>query len=63
MKGKVKVKEDKKLDKYLDLARELKILWNLMVTVIRIVVGAFERSPRPEKQTQRVRDSKKQFKP
>ena len=29
----------KKIDKYLDLARELKKLWNI-VTVISIVVGA-----------------------
>ena len=32
------IKESKKLDKYLDLARELKILWNMKVTVIPIIV-------------------------
>ena len=26
---------------YLDLARELKKLWNLLVTIIPIVIGAF----------------------
>ena len=37
----VRVKEGEKLDKYLDLARELKKkLWNRKVTVILIVVGA-----------------------
>ena len=29
-----------KRDKYLSLARELKKLWNMMVTVILIVIGA-----------------------
>ncbi len=28
-------------DKYLDLARELKKLWNMKVTIIPIVIGAF----------------------
>ena len=31
----------KKKDKYLDLARELKKLWNMKVTIIPIVIGAF----------------------
>ena len=35
----VKIKENKR-DKYLDLARELKSLWNMKVTVIPIVIGA-----------------------
>ena len=37
----VKLKEGKKRDKYLDLARELKKQWKKIVTVISIVVGAF----------------------
>ena len=36
----VKLKESEKRDKYLDLARELKKLWNKKVTVIPIVIGA-----------------------
>ena len=36
----VKLKESEKRDKYLDLARELKKLWNMKVTVIPIVIGA-----------------------
>ena len=36
-----KLKECEKRDKYLDLARELKKLWNMKVTVIPIVIGAF----------------------
>ena len=28
-------------DKYLDLARELKKLWNVKVTIVPIVIGAF----------------------
>ena len=35
----VKLKEGKKVDKYLELARELKKLWNMKVTVIPIVIG------------------------
>ena len=32
-----------KTDKYLDLARELKKLWSMQVTIIPIVIGAFEK--------------------
>ena len=35
----VKLKESGKKDKYLDLARESKKLWNMDVTVIPIVIG------------------------
>ena len=35
----VKLKENEKRDKYIDLARELKILWNMKVTVAPIVIG------------------------
>ena len=34
------LKESEKKDKYLDLARELKKLWNMKVTIVRIVIGA-----------------------
>ena len=37
----IKLKESKKKDKYLDLARELKKLWNMQATIIPIVIGAF----------------------
>ena len=37
----VKLKECEKKDKYLDLAMELKKLWNMQVTIIPIVIGAF----------------------
>ena len=35
------LKECEKRDKYLDFARELKKLWNMLVTIISIVIGAF----------------------
>ena len=35
------LKECEKKDKYLDLARELKKLWNMRVTIVPIVIGAF----------------------
>ena len=36
----IKLKETEKRDKFLDLAWELKKLWNMKVTVISIEVGA-----------------------
>ena len=42
----VKLKENEKIDKYLDLARELKKLWNMKVKVIPIVVGALGTVPK-----------------
>ena len=36
----VKLKESEKKDKYLDLAGELKKMWNMKVTIIPIVIGA-----------------------
>ena len=36
----IKLKESEKKDKYLNLARELKKLWNMKVTVIPLVIGA-----------------------
>ena len=35
----MKIKENEKRDKYLDLARELRKLWNMMVTVMPIAIG------------------------
>ena len=35
----IKLKEREKRDKYLDLAREQKKLWNMKVTVIPVVIG------------------------
>ena len=35
------MKECEKRGKYLDLARELKKLWNMKVTIIPFVIGAF----------------------
>ena len=37
----IKLKECEKKDKYLGLARELEKLWNMKVTIIPIVIGAF----------------------
>ena len=36
----INLKESEKMDKYLDLARELKKLWNMIVTIVPIVIGA-----------------------
>ena len=37
----IKLKECEKKDKYLDIARELKKLWNMKLTIVPIVIGAF----------------------
>ena len=36
----INLEESEKKDKYLDLARELKKLWNIKVTIVPIVIGA-----------------------
>ena len=36
----INLKESEKKDKYLDLARELKKLWNMKLTIVPIVIGA-----------------------
>ena len=42
----IKLKESEKKNKYLDLARELKKLWNMKVMVIPIVIGALGTIPK-----------------
>ena len=37
----IKLKESEKNDKNLDLARELKTLWNVKVTIVPIVIGTW----------------------
>ena len=44
--NKVKMKESKKIDKYLDLGKNLEKLWNMKVTVTPIVIDAFETVPK-----------------
>ena len=39
----VKEKESEKKDKYLDLARELKKLWNMKVTIVIGALGSYRR--------------------
>ena len=41
MDQRIKLKECEKKDKYFDLASELKKLWNMVVTIVPIVIGAF----------------------
>ena len=38
----IKLKESEKKDKYLDLVKEFKKVWNMKVTIILIVIGAFD---------------------
>ena len=37
----IKLKEYEKKDRYLDLVWELKKLWNMKMTIIPIMIGAF----------------------
>ena len=41
----MKTKENEKRDKYLDLARELKMLRNMKVSVIPVIIGALGTIP------------------
>ena len=40
--NRIKLKESEKKYMYLELTRELKKLWNMKVTIIPIVIGAFD---------------------
>ena len=40
MDHRINLKESEKKDKYLDLARELKTLWDMKVTIVPNVIGA-----------------------
>ena len=40
MDHRINLKESEKKDKYLDLARELKKLWNMKITIVPIMIGA-----------------------
>ena len=40
MDHRINLKESEKKEKYLDLAREWKKLWNMKVTIVPIVIGA-----------------------
>ena len=42
----MKIKENEKIDKYLNLARELRKLWNMRVTVIPGEVGSLGTVPK-----------------
>ena len=46
MQGIKKIIINKKRDKNLDLARELKKLWNMKVTVIPVIIGALGTIPK-----------------
>ena len=50
----MKLKEIEK-DKYMDLARELKKLWNMKVKVVTIVISALETVPKDSgKESERI---------
>ena len=42
----MKTKESGKSDKYTDIARELKTLWGMRVTLLSIIIGAFGTVPK-----------------
>ena len=54
-----KVKEYNKIDKYFDLARELKQLWNMSLMLIPVVVGGLETVPKAWKGTERIGNKRK----
>ena len=54
-----KFKKKQTINKYLDLARGQKTLWNMRVTVISIVVGVFGTVPKGLKNIGRIKDQRK----
>ena len=55
------IKESEKTDKYLDLARELKKLWNMKVMVLPIAVETFWNSSKePDKEIESNSRSQKE---
>ena len=58
------MKESKEINKYLDLARELKKLWNIRVMVIPIVIGVLGTVPKSlEKMTGESENQRKYSRP
>ena len=51
------------MDKYLDLARELKKLWNMKVIILPIIVGTLEQFQNPGKETRWNWKSEKEYNP
>ena len=56
---KAKIKESKKIDKYLDLARELKMLWNMEGGMILIVLNSPKMDQRIGKKTGGIGNQRK----
>ena len=52
--GRVRAKEDEKVEKYQDLAREIRKIWGVRTKVITIVVGALGTIPLRYKENQRA---------
>ena len=53
--GRVRVKEDEKVEKYQDLAREVRKMWGVRTKVIPIVVGALGTIPMRLKKSESYR--------
>ena len=59
----MKINEGKKIDKYLYFGRELKKLWNMRVTKIPIVLGAFGTISKAWKKDRRNWKSEEELRP
>ena len=59
----MKIKENEKRDKYLGLASELKMLWNMRVTLMLIVIGTLGMTPKAWSGGWENRKSKDESKP
>ena len=59
----VKMKESEKINKYLDLARELRTLWNMRVKVVPIVIGALGTIPVVGQRVEKNWKSKEEWRP
>ena len=47
--NRMEIKESKKIDKYMDLAKELRKLWDMKVTIIPVVAGVLKTAPKDMK--------------
>ena len=58
----VKLKESEKKDKYLDIAREMKKLWNMKATVVPIVISALGTVTKSQGVNNNNNDNDKEYK-
>ena len=59
----MKMRESEKIDKYLELARELRNRWNMKVTVISIIVEQFPKAWKRALQNWKAEEESRPYRP